>query len=272
MLVYWDFETHSTIPISRGTDAYMVGASPLLLSYAVDDGPVELIDFTESDLVVPPIFKEDATFVAHNAYFDWNVFLHCFSHAIPLSKIHCTKAHALAHSLPGSLGPLCQALSVPLEASKEADGKRLIRKFCGPHEIRKDEDWEKFKDYSKRDVVALREVYKRLPKWNYRGFEKTVFAHDMAVNLRGFLVDTELAQNAIEAVKGAKHELSNKASSLSNGAVDSATRRNVLLDYVRAQGYYLADLRPSTVKEALEDEMLPDGLVELLRVRRDAAR
>jgi len=46
--LYWDMETYSETPITRGTHAYAEEARILLVAYAFDDQPVKVWDSTEN--------------------------------------------------------------------------------------------------------------------------------------------------------------------------------------------------------------------------------
>lgn len=50
----------------------------------------------------------------------------------------------------------------------------------------------------------MREVYKRLPKWNYQGTELALWHRDQQINDRGVCMDMQLARAAIEAVDQSK--------------------------------------------------------------------
>ena len=52
----------------------------------------------------------------------------------------------------------------------------------------------------------MREVYKRLPTWNYRGAELALWHLDQRINDRGMAVDLDLAHAAIRAAAQAQAE------------------------------------------------------------------
>jgi DNA polymerase len=115
MTTLWlDLETYCETPITHGTYRYAESAEVLLVAYAFDDEPVEVLDLTEGGSLdnVQMLIDSADRVVIHNSNFDRTV-LRCNNVHIPLSKLDDTMAQALAHSLPASLGALCDVLDVP---------------------------------------------------------------------------------------------------------------------------------------------------------------
>lgn len=107
----------------------------MVITWAVDDGPVQIWDLTEraeqEDWLQMALLIEKADeVIAHNAMFDRGVLAKHFN--IPITKWRCTMAKALAHSLPGSLDKLCDILRVPQDKAKHKRGRELIHLFCKP--------------------------------------------------------------------------------------------------------------------------------------------
>ena len=92
------------------------------------------------------------------------------------------------------------------------------------------------------------------------------------MNARGVAVDLKLAEGAVIATKAAKKRLAAKAVDLSDGDVGAATQVAKLLAYCESYGVSLPDLKADTVERRLEDELLPDHIKELLRVRQQASK
>lgn len=277
MILYLDFETYSLIPIRRGTDVYLDGATPLLLTWATDSGPVSHVDFVHGPRALPMDFlaalhRADEIW-CHNTYFDRNVLLKCFNLDIDVFKFRCSMAQALAHGLPGGLEPLCEVLAVPLDLAKVADGKRLIKKFCcGKEILHNDPEWPAFIDYAVHDITAMRECIKRMPNWNYKGEELRLWHIDQMINNRGFAVDTKLAEEAVKALKIEKGRLDDAIWIQTCGNVTAATQRDKLLQYLcEKQGCFLPDMTAKTIREALEDESLDTTTKGILRIRLAAA-
>jgi DNA polymerase len=277
MRLYLDYETWSRVAIRRGTDVYMDGAKPLLATWAVDEGPVHFHDFT-ADPNVPVTLRTlldiADEIIAHNAFFDRMVTRKLCRVETSIFRWRCTMAQALSHGLPGGLGNLCTVLDVPVEDAKIADGKRLIKKFCcGPEILKNDPEWQLFIDYAINDITAMRECHKRMPNWNLIGEELRLWHIDQLINERGFAVDVQLAEKAIESLKKEKDRLDDEVWIRTCGSVSAATQRDKLLLFLcEQQGCVLSDLRAPTINEALEDESLDESTKELLRIRLAAAK
>jgi DNA polymerase len=117
--LYLDLETYSETPITHGTHAYAATAEILLAAWAWDDAPVQVTDFTTNPPEqLPPDVSTfandpDVEVVIHNSHFDRTVIRHVWGIDIPTSRIHDTMVQAMAHSLPGGLGMLCEVLGLP---------------------------------------------------------------------------------------------------------------------------------------------------------------
>jgi DNA polymerase bacteriophage-type len=282
MNLWLDFETWSTVPIRRGTDAYMHGAKASILAYAFDDGPVMHHDFTNDAPRSFPSFPsnfwqaintKDITLTAHNAFFDRLVLKRLLNFHTDVTRWRCTEAQARSHGLPGGLGPLGAVLGIPEDQKKEEDGKRLIRKFCGPKPIVKDAEWETFINYACQDVEAMRACAKLMPNWNYKGAELNLWHIDQIINNRGFAIDKTLAEMAVKTLAKQKEYLDEQTLEMTGGAVSAATQRDKLLLFLcEKQGCFLADLKAPTIQQALEDESLEESTKALLRIRLQAAK
>lgn len=281
--IFLDTETFCETPINNGTHRYAEGAEIIMWQWAVGDGPVEIRDGDEdiSDLIAL-IEDESYEIVIHNSAFDRTVMAHNGIN-VPVSRVFDTMVCAMAHSLPGALGTLCSILGVPVDKAKDKEGRTWINLFCKPQpkgrKIRRATkathpvEWQRFRDYGGLDIEAMREIYKKLPRWNYRGAELELWHLDQKINERGVLMDLDLAHAAIRASDRAQKELARQAVEMTDGQVTAATQRDKMLEHIlEAYGIQLADLKGSTVERALEDPDLPGELKELLRVRLDASK
>ena len=281
MILWIDTETYSETPITHGTYRYVADTELMVATWAIDDGVVQCWDFTAHDGWWPSALIEALRtadeIVAHNAMFDRLVINKHSGQAIPLEKWRCSMVKAMAHSLPGGLDALCGILKVS-QADAKHDGRRLVMLFCKPRpknsKIRRatratnPEEWDQFLAYATADITAMRQVYKRLPAWNYSGAELDLWHLDQRINDRGFKVDTELVDAALGAVDVAKGQLTRHTQDITDGELTSVTKRDPLFEYILA-GYHivLPDLQMATIERRLNDPDVPDGLKELLRVR-----
>ena len=292
--LFLDLETYSAVPISYGTHRYAEGAEIMVAAYAFDDSLVEVWDLTDDLLAGKHEFgwaermvefrshlEHADRIVIHNSHFDRTV-LQRNGVDLPAEKIHDTMVQALAHSLPGSLGKLCEILQVPIDQAKDKRGKTLINLFCKPRpknmKLRRatrethPKEWQEFLDYARLDIEAMRAVYKKLPKWNLTPAERELWLLDQRINDRGVAIDMDLVRSAITAVDRAQEALAEDTRRLTDDQVRAATQRDAMLRYIlEAHGLELDDLRGSTVEQLLEDENLPLELRQLLQVRLQAS-
>ena len=284
MSTLWlDLETFSTVPIKHGAHRYAEAAEVLLVAIAVDDQPTEVWDTQDlpdwrRDLQAL-VDKADRV-VIHNSAFDRTVLRHC-GVEIPVDKIEDTMVLALQHSLPASLGQLCDVLGVPQDKGKDKEGRRHIQLFTKPApknwKLRRatrgthPDDWKAFIEYARRDVDAMRHIYGRIPRWNAVASEIDLWRIDQGNNDRGITVDGDLARAAIRAFERTTRSLAARAAALTDGAVTSTTQRAALLSYLRdKRGVETEDLTKASVERLLKGDLDPVAR-ELLEIRQQAA-
>lgn len=225
--LHCDVETRSAIPIADcGSHRYIndTSFSLLLLSYAIDDGDVKLVDFTRDgddtefrELLCDPAYVK----VAWNASFERGVFTHVYGDCAPPEQWRDAMVLAASCGLPLSLGQCSAALCLPQDAAKDKAGRDLIRRFCVP---KKDgsfndpaadpERWTQFCEYNRQDVVAERTIFHMLEEWLPDGTEHRLWCLDARINEKGVRVDRTLAAHAAEMDERFKAELTEKAIAL----------------------------------------------------------
>lgn len=217
-VLHLDLETYCDEDLGKcGVHKY--AASPsceiLLLSYALDDGPVVTCDALESGFkkkyeTFRRLFVDkDIVKAAHNAVFEMTI-LSRKGFVIRPDEWLCTMALANYAGLPPSLAALSNILHL-FDKGKMTIGTQLINYFSKPckptkanggrtRNLPKDdpERWAAFKEYNRRDVEAEREVYKRLIKFDQPEAERRVFLLDYEINRRGIGVDRRLAEQAVK--------------------------------------------------------------------------
>lgn len=280
--LFLDLETYSDVPITHGTHAYAEQAEVLLVAYAFDDEPVQVLDLTEGGSLgnVQMWIDSADRVVIHNSAFDRTVLRHLGVH-VPVEKIRDTMVQAMAHSLPGSLGQLCDILGVPTDKAKDKEGKKLIHLFTKPlgknRKLRRatrethPEEWAKFVEYARLDVEAMRAVSARLPTWNMSLSEEELWQLDQKINDRGVAVDLDLARAALRAAQRAGKALADDIQMLTGGAVVNTTQRNKTLEHLRGMGLETDDLKKGTVNALLKDANLDPAIREVLEIRLQAA-
>lgn len=228
--LYLDTETFSSVDLSKaGAFKYMEAPDfeILLLPYAWDDEPVQVLDFSEVDFlesdpeemdpelrrILRALSNPNVLKIAHNNPFERGAYRRQFTHYgedfyQPPEQWEDTMILCAMNGLPMSLDAAGEALQLPQQKLKE--GKALINYFCKPckptianggrtrnYPEHAPEKWAKFKEYAKVDVVAMREIHKRLGRFPVPTWERKVWALDARINERGVLIDRELAEAAI---------------------------------------------------------------------------
>lgn len=284
--LYLDLETFSETPIKNGTHAYAENAEIMVFAWALNDGEVFVEDLTQNEPskeLISHLHNESVTLIAHNSHFDRTVLRHAY-HGAPLKveRWRDTMVQALSHSLPGGLDILCEIFKIDTDKAKDKAGKQLIQLFCKPRpanqKLRRATaethpvEWSRFLEYAKNDILAMRELHKKIPRWNYRNAELALWHLDQTINDRGVQIDLELVGSAITAVEKAQKGLAKRTKSLTDGEVQAATQRDAMLKHIlEAHGVSLPDMQKATLERRMNDEALPLVVRELLAIRLQAS-
>lgn len=229
--LFLDIETYSSVDIKKA-GLYPYVESPdfevLLVAYAWNDEPVRLIETRNVQLreypnahlktaeevaemqdIIAGLLDPDTIKIAHNNAFERTALGKHLRVYLPPEEWTDTMVLAAMNGLPMSLDAAGAALQIEYQKIKE--GTTLINYFCKPCKPtianggrtrnlpeHAPDKWQRFCDYNIRDVVAMRQIYRRLQDFPVTDFERRVWCLDTRINERGVLVDTELAQAAIE--------------------------------------------------------------------------
>ncbi|WP_168389486.1 DNA polymerase [Acinetobacter indicus] len=284
--LFLDLETYSETPIKNGTHAYAENAEVMIFAWALGEGEVQV-----EDLTAGPMSKEldallrnpDVKLLAHNSGFDRTVLRHAMpQYDLKIERWEDTMVQALSHSLPGSLDALCEIFGIDADKAKDKAGKQLIQLFCKPQPANRvhrratsethPEKWAEFLAYAKNDILAMRELRKKMPKWNYRNSELALWHLDQKINDRGVSIDLDLVQSAMEAVAQAQKVLAQQTKEMTNGEVEAATQRDALLKHILSvYGVTLPDMQKATLERRLNDESIPVAVRELIAIRLQAS-
>lgn len=304
MTLYLDTETRSETPIKAGTYRYCEDAFVDIITWALDDGPVQCWDATDGSPF--PIHLSDElqnpsqTIICHNAMFDRNIIYYAAGIWVPIHRWRCTMTRAHSHALPGSLDKLCEILKVPQDQAKLKTGRDLMLLFCKPRPKNSVLRWAtrethpqqraEYLEYAKHDILAMREIDKRLPTWNmardypadgepWTGAHKelALWHRDQEINDRGFLIDMDLARAALRATGKAQASLKARCQDATGYDAETgegvavATQRDKMLEFILLEhGIELPDMKSSTLERRMNDPDLPDGLRDLLSIRLQA--
>jgi len=280
--LYLDTETYSETPIRNGGYRYTADAECMIVTYAFDDGPVQVWDATQNPLIPNDLDTAldnlEIIITCHNSQFDRNVLRQALGYVIPIERFRCTMVRAMQHGLPGSLDKLCDIFKIGANA-KHKEGHALILFFCKPNKgvrnthVSHPEKWQQFIDYARSDITSMRELDRILPKWNITGSELAYWYADQRCNDRGVALDVGLAEGALRAVDKAQRTLKERTQELTNydglgEGLESTSKRDKMLVYMlEAYGVSLPNLQMATIERRLEDPDLPRELKELLAMR-----
>ena len=280
--LYLDTETYSETSLKlAGTYRYAEDAEIMLVTYAINNGPVQCWDTTRRDLLTPlgliDALDRADRIIAHNAMFDRTVLrLGTLQENIPIERWHCTMVQALAHGLPPSLDLLGKTLGLPDDQQKLKDGKKLIQLFCKPrpknHKLHRataethPAEWARFIEYAKQDVATMRECHKRMPDWNYRGKELDLWHLDQRINDRGVAVDRALVEAGTNAAIKEKHALAERFAELT-GDYCTPSQRAKLMEYLNARfGLSLDSTAKHVMEPIAKDKTAHPELREIARI------
>jgi hypothetical protein len=303
--LYVDTETFCETPLAHGTHRYAESAEVMILAWAQDDPlfgelPPVVEDLTDEDGVgdwsrrsrefdeaLEQTRRTGGKVIMHNSGFDRTVIRH-HGTVIRADEIIDTMVQAMAHGLPGGLAMLSAIFKLGDDA-KHSGGKDLIHLFCKPgpknRKLRRatknshPEEWDTFLRYAGSDITSMRALRHKLPSWNYPGkaggnqlTEYDNWVLDQRVNDRGFKVDLDLADAAIEMMARIKADNDEFVEETTNGDVRSANQVQEMLAHLLGYyGVYLPDMQKGTIERRIEDPNLPEIVKDLLRARLDTA-
>ena len=276
-----DLETYSSVDISKAGAFKYVEAPDfeiLLLAYAWNDGPVYVIDLTarpgelasitqeqleaevELQDIISGILDPDTVKVAHNSAFERACLSKYLHTDLPAEEWEDTMILAAMNGLPMSLDAAGAALQ--LKDQKIKEGTTLISYFCKPCRptisnggrtrntfYHAPDKWSRFVEYCRRDVEVEQAIYYRLRSFPVPDWERKVWALDSRINERGVLVDTELAQAAIDVGEAFKTEHMAEMQKLTG--MDNPNSVAQLKDWLETVGLTSESLNKSTVAELL---------------------
>jgi DNA polymerase len=272
MIIIFDYETRSEADIKEvGAWEYSTHPSTEVICVAWVEGTlnrdgkiiegskgVQSINFLQDD--TEEFFwllkRKDAHFVAHNFFFEYAITKNVLGIELDFKRAECTAARAAALALPRHLVGACQALKLPFQ--KDMEGHKLMLKMCKPRRATKTsnakwhesaEDVKRLIEYCEADIMAEVSLYNSTPPLSPK--EKLVWELDQKMNSRGVKVDRDLVLNSKELIEEELENLKDETVKLTGGVVDSLTRRDAILKFIRSRGVELPDLTAKTVKDTL---------------------
>jgi DNA polymerase len=195
--LFLDTETYSEVPLHAGLAKYATQAEVMIVTWAVDEGDVHCWDATHHAEIPPALLiaaEQCDQVIAHNSQFDRTIagVDKRFPKLARLlaGKWYCTMGQALRHGLPGGLDKLCTIFKIDAKQAK-IDGKKYIHLFCKPNKdgtrntrLTHPQEWREFLKYATLDISAMREVHRKLPRWNDTAHELALWDLDQTINAR----------------------------------------------------------------------------------------
>ncbi len=259
-----DLETYSSADLSRTGVAKYAEADDfeiLLMSYAFDDDPVQVWDFTlqgTPDWLADVLTDPDVLKVAWNMSFERNCLNAYLGVYTPPEQWRDAMTISAMNGLPMSLEAAGNALQ--LTEKKLETGKALINYFCKPCRAtisnggrtrnlpeHAPEKWEQFVEYCRQDTETERTIYNRLHRFPVTDFERRLEAMDARMNERGVLVDIELAEAAVYIDDTAREEHMAELQRLTG--LDNPNSVAQLKDWLETVGVSCESLNKATVAD-----------------------
>lgn len=258
MILSIDLETYSEKDLTKvGVYAYAQDPSfeILLLGYAFDDGPVDVIDLKSAqkpelaaaekvklDTVRNALTDPTVIKTAYNANFERTCLSAYLGEPMPPEQWVDTMIMAAEMGLPRTLADVGAALGLPEDQQKMKEGRALIRFFSVPCKPTKSnggrtrnlpehdpEKWDLYKEYNRQDVETERAIRKRLLPLDPA--EQELWCIDQRINDRGVMFDRIFVENAAifdTVIKTGLREEAKRVSGLDNPNSVTQVKRWIL--------------------------------------------
>jgi DNA polymerase len=207
----------------------------------------------------------------------------------PAPEWRDTMVKARYLSLPGKLSAAGKILGLSEDEAKDKEGDRLIQKFCSPAVLAQEgglfgsteaafrdwstdpEDWFKFGEYCKQDVVAERTIDKKCDKFPVPDHEWEAWCMDVEINETGWPVDMTLVRGAREIIVRDMERLTRRLVEITG--LDNPNSVGQMLPWLRGQNYVFSSLNKTFVARALGGECpLTPEAIEALTIRKQTAK
>lgn len=250
-----DFETYSDVDLKQvGAWAYSEHPSTRVISWAakVDDTPPQIwYEDTLHAGIQPPLLADPTrvNWYAWNAFFEYCIWVNTLGWpAPPIDNWYCTQSLALALALPRDLATCGRVLRLPAALQKDKRGEELISLLCRPDKKTGQRNTDpvlldELYDYNKQDTVAEQAIKHKLRP--LQRTERRVWQIDLAMNVRGVPLDTQLLTHAATVYTAYKAPLKQRLQQLTglpnpNSGVQFKT-------WLAEHGHPLPNLQKATV-------------------------
>jgi len=284
-MISLDLETYCENDIRKvGLDAYTAHPTfeVMTMGYRLDGGPLlhwqahlEPFPREARERLIDP----DEEKWAFHASFERRSLICGLDIQTPVEGWRCSMVLAYMRGFTGGLGAVGEQMLLPADQQKQKIGARLIRKFCMPQRITRNQphrrrdwqtdpdDWDLFCEYNRADVFAEEAVRDRLLSYPIPKDEWRFYELDQKVNDRGMPFDRIFATNVSRMSEYRREELLDQMRGLTG--LDNPNSQAELLRWLRTQGYPFEDIRENTVKRALALNL---PCAEVLRLRQWSAK
>lgn len=280
--LHFDFETYSEVDLTKsGAWVYAEHPStePLCMAWAYgnDDPKLWVPGMPIPEAIMDQI--KDTEFWAWNAQFEWCIWSRIMSPRfgwpmMEIDQMHDAMAVAAYFNMPQKL-KTC-ALVLEAELKNEA-GTSLITKLCKPCKPTKKfplarrtpgnspELFQELYDYCLQDVVAERSVLNMLPQQRLRPEEQRRFTWNLKANERGIKIDKRLVANCIALRDEHIDRAGEKFMKITDGIAPKAAV--ALKQWCTDNGYEIDNMQADTVRDALEQDNVPDRVRSMLEAK-----
>lgn len=281
-----DIETFSSVNLQK-CGVYKYAESEdfeiLLFGYAVDGGPVQVVDLACGEKIPAEIINalSDETVIktAFIAAFERVCLSNYLGEWLEPESWHCTMIWSATLGLPLSLEGVGAVLG--LEKQKLTEGKALIKYFCVPcaptktnggrtrnlpeHDMEK---WQQFKVYNLRDVETEMGIQEKLSRFPVPQKIWEEYHLNEEVNDRGICVDMVLVKQALEIDKKSREHLTALIQNMTN--LDNPNSVQQMKTWLADNGLEMDSLGKKEVAAAIKTA--PQDLTEVLSLRQQLAK
>lgn len=282
---YHDYETFCDLDIKVvGAEVYARHPSLeiLLLSYAIDNGPVKQWVPVEGE-PFPEEFlwalqSQDVLLSGFNVPFEKAITRERLGFDLPASRYRCTMAKAYGLAFFGGMADVGMQIGLPQDKQKLDTGSKLITRFCKPaaknHKASRYDrhthpaEWQDFKEYNIQDTVTERyisqwcDVYSPISESEWQ-----VWALDQEINQNGLPVDLAAAKRALALHKQAQADLLAEMRHLTH--LDNPNSGKQLIPWLReAHGVVMPNLQAETIESTLKLAAVPAEALQVLDLKR----
>lgn len=291
-IINLDYESRARANLkTQGLDRYSrcPDAKVLMAAYSINNGKVQHADLSRGAKM--PAELKEALLDPHvekwafNAQFERVMTRRVLGLKTPYKSWRCTMVLAYMLGFTGDLLQIGKQIGLKEDQLKDTDGKRLIKMFCVPQRVTKNnpfewrneltdpEEWWGFCRYNIRDVDTEMLIKNRLIKYPVLPGEWDLYALDQLINDRGVMIDTEFAQAALDLAERRKPQIIEEMKDITG--LQNPNSVSQLVPWLKERGYPFDDVRQDTVKKVIreqEENGVDEEAITVLKARLNSAK